>query len=276
MASGEDAFAAFMGEVNELSEKAEREAAAQEPKPPPQNARPTAPPSIGPSVPESARSRPTVSAKPKVLSKQERQEAEAEAEAEALAQAMADTSGVARELEAVHQMRMQASRSFVPRQTSTSFPPHSGHANSGSSAYQTDRAQPSRKAFVREIGGEKWVDQTLGEWPENDFRLFVGNLGNEVGDDLLTQTFSRYPSFNKAKVVREKRTQKSRGFGFVSFADGVDFARAIREMDGKYLGNRPCKLKKSDWKQRGIRETKGSTQMGPHKKIRKSKKHLNF
>ena len=50
----------------------------------------------------------------------------------------------------------------------------------------------------------------------------MGNLGNEVGDDLLTQTFSRYPSFNKAKVVREKRTQKSRGFGFVSFADGVD------------------------------------------------------
>ena len=84
------------------------------------------------------------------------------------------------------------------------------------------------------------MDQTLGEWPENDFRLFVGNLGNEVGDDLLTQTFSGYPSFNKAKVVREKKTQKSRGFGFVSFADGVDFARAIRGWTASTSGTGPA------------------------------------
>ena len=70
----------------------------------------------------------------------------------------------------------------------------------------------------------------------------MGNLGIEVGDDLLTQTFSRYPSFNKAKVVREKKTQKSRGFGFVSFADGVDFARAIREMDGATVNGQQIKV----------------------------------
>ena len=33
---------------------------------------------------------------------------------------------------------------------------------------------------VREAAGQRWVDPTLLEWPENDFRIFVGNLGNEV------------------------------------------------------------------------------------------------
>ncbi len=34
--------------------------------------------------------------------------------------------------------------------------------------------------IVREAAGQRWVDPTLLEWPENDFRIFVGNLGNEV------------------------------------------------------------------------------------------------
>ncbi|VDP79295.1 unnamed protein product [Schistosoma curassoni] len=68
---------------------------------------------------------------------------------------------------------------------------------------------------------------------EYDFRLFCGDLGNEVTDDTLARAFNRYPSFQKAKVVRDKRTSKSRGYGFVSFSDPGDFTRAMREMNGK-------------------------------------------
>ena len=66
-----------------------------------------------------------------------------------------------------------------------------------------------------------------------DFRLFCGDLGNDVTDEVLTRVFGRYPSFVKAKVVRDKRTNKTRGYGFVSFKDPNDFVRAIRELDGK-------------------------------------------
>jgi RNA recognition motif-containing protein len=52
------------------------------------------------------------------------------------------------------------------------------------------------------------------------------------------------------QVVRDKRTNKSKGFGFVSFLDVNDFAKAIKEMSGKYIGNRPCKLRKSSWEER--------------------------
>jgi RNA recognition motif-containing protein len=67
----------------------------------------------------------------------------------------------------------------------------------------------------------------------DDFRIFVGDLGNEVNDDMLTRAFQKYPSFQKAKVVRDKRSTKSKGYGFVSFRDPNDFVKAMKEMNGK-------------------------------------------
>jgi RNA recognition motif-containing protein len=58
-------------------------------------------------------------------------------------------------------------------------------------------------------------------------------------------------------VVRDKRTNKSKGYGFVSFLDGNDFAKAMREMNGKYIGNRPCKLRKSTWEERTPQQAGG-------------------
>lgn len=69
----------------------------------------------------------------------------------------------------------------------------------------------------------------------DDFRLFCGDLGNDVTDELLARTFSRYPSFQKARVVRDRRTMKTRGFGFVSFKDPADFIRATKELNGNII-----------------------------------------
>lgn len=117
------------------------------------------------------------------------------------------------------------------------------------------------KKFIRAAGGTTWEDPTLAEWDSEDFRVFCGDLGNDVTDELLTSTFEKYPSFVKARVVRDKRTSKSKGYGFVSFKDALDYAKAIKEWDGKYLGCRPIKLRKSVWKDRSIevRKSKGAT-----------------
>ncbi|KAI9230299.1 MAG: hypothetical protein DHS80DRAFT_9025, partial [Piptocephalis tieghemiana] len=104
----------------------------------------------------------------------------------------------------------------------------------------------------RAAGGEVWDDPTLLEWDPNDFRLFCGDLGHEVTDEVLARAFRRYPSFQKAKVVMDKRNAKSRGFGFVSFKEPSDYASAFREMQGKYVGNRPIKLRKSNWQDRSL------------------------
>ncbi len=120
-------------------------------------------------------------------------------------------------------------------------------------------------------------------WLKDDFRLFCGDLGNEVNDESLSRAFQKYPSFIKAKVVRCKRTSKSKGYGFVSFRSSEDFIKAMREMDGdciqlflfqhrklfsniflwflgKYVGNRPIKLRKSNWKDRNLDAVKRKEQ----------------
>lgn len=66
----------------------------------------------------------------------------------------------------------------------------------------------------------------------DDFRIFVGDLGNEVSDDALLRAFSKYPSLLRARVVRDRKTKKTKGFGFVSFKDPQDYLKAMREMNG--------------------------------------------
>ncbi|RKP38969.1 hypothetical protein BJ085DRAFT_11423, partial [Dimargaris cristalligena] len=109
-----------------------------------------------------------------------------------------------------------------------------------------------KRKLLRAAGGEVWEDNTLEEWDENDFRLFAGDLGNDMTDQILASAFSKYPSFSKAKVVQDKRTGKNKGYGFISFKDPADYSKAWREMNGKYIGNRPIKLRKSNWKDRSV------------------------
>ncbi|XP_063981987.1 RNA-binding protein 42 [Diachasmimorpha longicaudata] len=108
------------------------------------------------------------------------------------------------------------------------------------------------KKIIRMAGGQTWEDQSLLEWDDDDFRIFCGDLGNDVTDEMLVRVFGKYSSFQKAKVVRDKRTNKTKGFGFVSFKDPQDFIKAMKEMNGRYVGSRPIKLRKSSWKQRNL------------------------
>ncbi|KAH0537884.1 hypothetical protein FGG08_005436 [Glutinoglossum americanum] len=106
-------------------------------------------------------------------------------------------------------------------------------------------ADGKQKTVVRSGGGQTWTDTTLLEWDPAHFRLFVGNLAGEVTDDSLLKAFSRYPSVQKARVVRDKRSTKSKGYGFVSFSDGEEYFQAAREMQGKYIGSHPVLLRRS-------------------------------
>ncbi|XP_055388486.1 RNA-binding protein 42-like [Condylostylus longicornis] len=106
------------------------------------------------------------------------------------------------------------------------------------------------KLHLRKAGGQVWSDATLEEWPDGDFRVFCGDLGNEVTDELLSNAFRHFKSFQKARVIRDRRTGKGKGFGFVSFANPEDMLRAMKDMDRKYVGNRPIRVTKSKWRER--------------------------
>ncbi|CAI2382919.1 unnamed protein product [Moneuplotes crassus] len=107
--------------------------------------------------------------------------------------------------------------------------------------------------LMRRAGGEMWVDDTLAEWNQSDYRIFCGDLGNEVSDHVLANAFRKYPSFARAKVIRNKVTGKSKGFGFVSLLKESDYVRAMREMNGQHVGNRPIRLTRSKWKDKSLK-----------------------
>jgi hypothetical protein len=106
-------------------------------------------------------------------------------------------------------------------------------------------ADGKRKTVVREGGGKTWEDPTLLEWDPMHPRLFIGNLAGEVTDDSLHKAFSKYPSLVKARVVRDKKSTKSKSYGFVSFSDTDDYFRAFKEMNNKYIGSHPVTIKRA-------------------------------
>ena len=73
-------------------------------------------------------------------------------------------------------------------------------------------------------------------------KLYVGNLSFDVNDQELEQAFSEYGEVTSATVVIDKYTDRSRGFGFVEFAQEEDAQKAKEGMNGKDLKGRPLKV----------------------------------
>ena len=73
-------------------------------------------------------------------------------------------------------------------------------------------------------------------------KLYVGNLSFDVGDAELEQAFSEYGEVVSAVVVKDRDTNRSRGFGFVEFAQEADAQKAKEAMNGKELGERTLKV----------------------------------
>jgi RNA recognition motif-containing protein len=69
-------------------------------------------------------------------------------------------------------------------------------------------------------------------------KLFVGNLSWGIRDNELKEAFAPFGEVVDAKVILERGTNKSKGFGFVTFANEEDAAKAVEAMNGKDLDGR--------------------------------------
>ncbi|AOF85107.1 RNA recognition motif family protein [Hydrogenophaga sp. RAC07] len=69
-------------------------------------------------------------------------------------------------------------------------------------------------------------------------KLYVGNLPYTVRDEDLQQAFSAYGSVNSAKVMMERDTGRSKGFGFVEMGNDAEAQAAVEGMNGQSLGGR--------------------------------------
>ncbi|KAG1321097.1 hypothetical protein G6F62_010996 [Rhizopus arrhizus] len=69
--------------------------------------------------------------------------------------------------------------------------------------------------------------------------LYVKNLDDDMDDDRLRDEFSVYGVITSAKIMRDEKTNISRGFGFVCFTSPEDATRAVTEMNGRIIGSKP-------------------------------------
>jgi len=69
-------------------------------------------------------------------------------------------------------------------------------------------------------------------------KLYVGNLPYSFRDSDLEQTFSQFGSVNSAKVMMERDTGRSKGFGFVEMGSDAEAQAAIQAVHGQNFGGR--------------------------------------
>ncbi len=69
-------------------------------------------------------------------------------------------------------------------------------------------------------------------------KLFVGGLPFSTTDDDLAQAFAQFGSVASAKVITDRETGRSRGFGFVEFNSDDEGRAAVAGLDNKELGGR--------------------------------------
>lgn len=73
-------------------------------------------------------------------------------------------------------------------------------------------------------------------------RLYVGNLAWSVTESQLREAFSRWGEIKDVKVVMDRETGRSRGFGFVEYSRSQDGFTAMEKMGGFELAGRPLKV----------------------------------
>jgi RNA recognition motif-containing protein len=72
--------------------------------------------------------------------------------------------------------------------------------------------------------------------------IYVSNLSFNVQDEDLQSYFAEYGEVTSAKVISDKETGRSRGFGFVEMPDDAVAQKAIAELDGATVDGRAIKV----------------------------------
>ena len=86
-------------------------------------------------------------------------------------------------------------------------------------------------------------------------KLFVGGLSWGTDEHGLRSAFEQFGQIDEVKIITDRDTGRSRGFGFVTFSGVEDANRAIAEMDGKQLDGRSIAVNEA--RDRGDRGGRG-------------------
>lgn len=72
--------------------------------------------------------------------------------------------------------------------------------------------------------------------------IYVGNLSYKMNDKSLEEVFSKYGAVKSAKVIMDRETGRSKGFGFIEMADSKSGAEAIEALNGNECDGRTLRV----------------------------------
>ena len=72
--------------------------------------------------------------------------------------------------------------------------------------------------------------------------IYVGNLSYGVSDDNLREVFKAFGAVSSAKVITDKYSGRSKGFGFVEMENDAEANAAIEQLDGAEIDGRAVKV----------------------------------
>lgn len=93
-------------------------------------------------------------------------------------------------------------------------------------------------------------------------KLFVGGLAWATSDEGLHAAFSRFGEVTDAKVITDRETGRSRGFGFVTFENDGDADEAMSAMDGADLDGRSVRVNEAQERRKNDRRGGGGFERG--------------
>ncbi len=72
--------------------------------------------------------------------------------------------------------------------------------------------------------------------------IYVGNLSYEINNESLQELFEEFGEVVSAKVINDRETGRSRGFGFVEMSNDTEADSAIQSLNGKEIKGRSIKV----------------------------------
>lgn len=76
-------------------------------------------------------------------------------------------------------------------------------------------------------------------------KLYIGNLSFDLTESKLQGIFSAYGEVNSVTIIHDKRSGRSKGFGFIEMNNDEEALEAIKRLNGYELNNRPLTVNKA-------------------------------
>ncbi len=73
-------------------------------------------------------------------------------------------------------------------------------------------------------------------------KIYVGNLSYRTGEEQLSQHFEKFGQIASVIIVMDRLTNRSKGFGFITFENQASAQQAVQEMNGKEIDGRTIKV----------------------------------